>query len=536
MQSEWTERNISKLTTMPLKHLLRSVWLYSWILIVPLAILASLTDLLLLGGIKLLLSIVTESWDSIVFVHPKFLKNIKIQHWVIIMIMIVAVRYLFITLRIRTEERLAYKLESHLRAWWIRMVKNLHPSQFHRPEIDGILHNANQATSTMPKGIKIITHSIQAISQLLFFIPILFFLSWKLTIMLLFVFAPIVLFLQRAIKKSSSDIDDFNLFSGDYDSNLWRWTAIRKWWNNQAELSKYLSMLFNKIRNLRKSSTQSNVRDVTTTQSIETLSILVMCIVLAICASIITDKMVIILFCVALFICYKPMKDCSLLFSNIKDLRIAYAGLSRLESMETAVSFFEEVDEECIRIESMSFKYGEYEPWIFEGLGYTARLNRPLILQGDNGAGKTTLLRILSGLEIPQAGNIYIPPKAKSGTFFLSQRLFLPPIFWLEQAINEREISPAIQRLFNALGLDKLLKKNGHSNGEMQRIGLAWAVVSGMPFLLLDEPFAYISQDLREPIFQAFWNATTETVQWWMMTTHIPLPPAYHDRVVYWKL
>lgn len=521
---------------MPLKQLLKSVWLYSWILIVPLAILASFMDLLLLGGIKLLLSIITEAQDSFIFIQFKLLKNIQIQHWVILMILIIAVRYLFITLRIRTEERLAYKLESHLRAWWIRMVKNIHPGQFHKPEIDGILHNANMATSTMPKGTKIVTHSIQAISQLLFFIPILFILSWKLTLMLLFVFAPIVLILQRTIKNSSSDIDDLNLFSGDYDTNLWRWTAIRKWWNNQMELSKYLSMLFQKIRNLRRASTKSNVRDVTITQSIETLSILVMSIVLAICSVMIADKMIIILFCVALFICYKPLKDCSLLFSNLKDLRISYAGLSRLEELETTLPFFEELDEECIKIAGMAFKYGEFEPWIFQGLGYTVRLNRPLILQGDNGSGKTTLLRILAGLEIPQAGSIHIPPRAKSGTFFLSQRLFLPPIFWLEQAIKEREISPTIQRLFNTLSLDNLMKKNGHSNGELQRIGLAWAVVSGMPFLLLDEPFAYISQDLREPIFQAFWNATTETGQWWMMATHVPLPPAYQERVVYWKL
>jgi len=521
---------------MPLKQLLKSVWLYSWILIVPLAIFASAMDLLLLGGIRLLLSIITESWNSIVFAQFKSLRFIQIHHWMIIMIVIIAVRYLFITLRIRTEERLAYKLESHLRVWWIRMVKRLHPSHFHRPEIDGILHNANLATSTMPKGIKIVTHSIQAVSQLLFFIPILFLLSWKLSIVLLFVFAPVVLILQRTIKNSSSDIDDLNLFSGDYDTNLWRWNAIRKLWNNHMELSKYMSMLFKKIRNLRQATTESNVRDVTITQSIETLSILVMSIVLAICAALIADKMVIILFCVALFICYKPLKDCSLLFSNLKDLRIAYAGLSRLESLDTSVTFFEEFDEECIKISSMSFKYGEYEPWIFEGLGYTARMNRPLILQGDNGSGKTTLLRILSGLEIPQAGRIHMPFNAKSGTFFLSQRLFFPPIFWLEQAIKEREISPTIQRLFNTLGLDNLLKKNGHSNGELQRIGLAWAVVSGMPYLFLDEPFAYISQDLREPIFQAFWNATTETGQWWMMATHIPLPDAYHDRVVYWKL
>jgi len=519
---------------MPLKQLLKSVWLYSWILIVPLALLASFTDLLLLGGIRLFLSMMSNSWEYLA--DFKFLQNIQIQHWISIMVIVIALRYLFITLRMRTEERLTYKLESHLRAWWIRMVKHLHPLQFHRPEIDSILHNANFAVYTLPKGSKIVTQSIQAISQLLFFIPVLFFISWKLTIVLLFVFAPIILYLQRAIKKTGKDIDDFNLFSGDYDSHLWRWTALRKCWNNQEELAKYLSLLFDKIRNLKIASTASSVRDATITQSIETLSILVMSIVLVICAVFIQDKLIIILFCVALFICYKPLKDCSQLLTNLRDLRIAYAGLSSLEDLDRAVNFFEEKDEDCIRIENLAFKYGEYEPWIFQSLGSTIRLNRPLILQGENGSGKTTLLRVLSRLEIPQAGNIFMPPKAKEGSFYLSQRLFLPPIFWLNKAIRKKEWSNTIRNFFEVLGLEALLKKNGHSNGELQRIGLAWAVVSGKPFLFLDEPFAYISRDMQEPIFKAFWNATTETEQWWMMATHSPLPQAYQERVVYWKL
>ena len=520
---------------MPLKQLLRSVWLYSWILIVPLAILASFTDLLLLGGIRLFLAIVTDSLITPVF-DIKFLKNIHIQHWLVMVIAIVAVRYLFITLRARTEERLCYKLESHLRAWWMHIVKNLHPTQLHRPDLAGILHNSNISVSALPKGSKVVTQSIQAISQLLFFIPVLFILSWQLTLVLLFVFTPLVLYLQKTIKNTSKDIDAFNIYAGDYDSTLWKWTAIRRCWNNQAELSKYSSLLFRKIRALKKASTESGVRDVTITQSIETISMLVMCIVLAICAFLIDDKLTIILFCVALFICYKPLKECSQLFSSLRDLRIAYTGLSHLEEMERTVPFFDEKDEDSIRIDNMSFKYGEYEPWIFNNISNALRLNRPLILHGENGSGKTTLLRILSGLEVPQSGNISMPPKAKTGSFYLSQRLFFPPIFWLEQTIKEMDISPTIKKLFDVLKLDSLLKKNGHSNGELQRIGLAWAIVSGMPFLFLDEPFAYISQDMREPIFQAFWNATTETGQWWMMATHIPPPAAYKDRVVYWKL
>jgi len=521
---------------MPFRKLLKNLWLYGWILIVPLAILTSFMDLLLLGGIRLFLSMVS----GLHIVHIEWLKDIGPVQWIVLMLAVVAVRYLAITLRMRSEERLSHRLESHLRAWWIRTVKKLHPGQFHKITTNSVLHNSNFAVSALPKGCKVVTQSVQAISQLLFFVPILFWLSWQLTLVLLFIFAPITIYLHRNIKRTGLEIDDLNLSSGDYDSTLWRWAAILRFWNNKLELSKYISLLFKKIRNLRDASIGMSVRDTTITQNIETVSIFIMCIVLTVCAVLIQKELMepfqIILFCAALFICYKPLKDCSLILSNFRDLRAAYAGLGALESMGHYKKFFEERDEEYIRIENMSFKYDDGEPWVFHSLNNIVRLDKPLIIQGENGSGKTTLLRILSGMEVPQEGSIYVPPKTREGIFYLSQRLFLPPIPWLEDAMNEKKWSNNIKRFFDALDLEGLLKKHGHSNGELQRIGLAWAVISGAPFLFLDEPFAFISQNSREPIFKAFWNATTETDQWWMMASHEPPPDAYKNRVLYWAL
>jgi len=523
---------------MSLKKLFKNVWLYSLVLIIPLIILASLMDLLMLGGIRLFLSLVSDSIK--IPIHFTWLENVGILHWAILMLVLIAMRYLFTVLRVRSEERFRYGLESHLRLWWIRMVKSLHPFQFHKPETDSILHNANQSISTISRACKLVTQSMQAVSQLLFFLPVLFLLSWQLTLLLLFVFTPIILYLQKIFKNADKGAAEYNRYSGEYDVNIWRWVAIRKYWNNQAELSKYLSLITEKIHNLKRSLIEMGVRDVTIIQNIETLSILIMSIVLATCAGLIKigamEPFQIILFCAALIICYKPLKECSQLFSNLKDLKIAYSGLNSLESMKFSLKFFEEKDEECISIENINFKYRNDSPWVFQSLSNIIKLNRPIILQGVNGSGKTTLLRILSGLEIPQDGIIYMPPRIKDGSFYFSQRLFLPPISWLEQAINEKQWSATIQSFFDVLGLENLLKKDGHSNGEIQRIGFAWAVVSGAPFLFLDEPFAYISQDLKEPIFKAFWNATTETDQWWMMASHELPPAAYQGRISYWKL
>jgi ABC-type bacteriocin/lantibiotic exporter with double-glycine peptidase domain len=392
----------------------------------------------------------------------------------------------------------------------------------------------------MPRGCKIITQSIQAMAQLLFFLPVLFLISWQLSIVLLFIFGPTVLYMEKLLKKASKSEADLDISSGDYDNHLWRWAALRKYWNNQAELTKYLSQIFKKIRNLRALSAKVGVRNVTIMQNMETLSILIMCIVLIVCAGLIKadamEPFQIILFCAALFICYKPLKECSQLFSCINDLNAAYSNLRAMEILDRSTEYFRKAGEDCIRIENMSFRYGVNEPWIFQGFSNILRLNRPIILQGENGSGKTTLLRILSGLEIPQGGSVYMPEAAKKGSFYLSQRLFLPPIAWLQKEIANKKLSDTIINLFNVLGLDSLLKKHGHSNGELQRIGLAWAIVSEMPFLFLDEPFASISQDLREPIFKAFWNATTESGQWWIMASHILPPPEYKDRIGYWKI
>ena len=335
-------------------------------------------------------------------------------------------------------------------------------------------------------------------------------------------------------------MDDYNKFSGDYDFNLWRWTALHKCWNNRAEHSKYISLLFEKIRQLRDTSIKIGVRDATIMQHIEMLSISVMVLVLTACAFLIKMHIMapfeIVLFCAALFICYKPLKDCSQLLSNINDLIMTYSSLHNLEIMPRAEKYFKSHEEESIRIETISFRYGKEQPWIFQSFDNVIRLNRPVMLQGENGSGKTTLLRILSGLEVPENGNIFMPPKAKEGSFYLSQRLFYPPTAWLEQAIAEKTWSSTIQNFFDVLGMDSLLKKQGHSNGELQRVGLAWAVVSGAPFLFLDEPFAFIAANLREPIFKAFWNATTESGQWWIMASHLLPPEVYKDRVGYWRI
>jgi ABC-type Mn2+/Zn2+ transport system ATPase subunit len=249
------------------------------------------------------------------------------------------------------------------------------------------------------------------------------------------------------------------------------------------------------------------------------------------------DAADIVLFCAALFICYKPLKEFARLAPQMRDIVADYQSLENLENLERKTPFFQYADEPRIMLANVAFSYqGAQENAVFLDLTREIRMNRPLLLRGANGAGKTTLLRLLSGLEIPTKGVIQMPKSAEDGMFFLSQRFQYPSISWLAEELHGKEWGAAARTLFNALQVEGLLNKKGHSSGELQRLGLAWAVVSGAPLLFLDEPFAFMQQSIRLPAFKAFWNATTESGQWWMMASHEDVPENYKLRMDIWDL
>lgn len=143
-------------------------------------------------------------------------------------------------------------------------------------------------------------------------------------------------------------------------------------------------------------------------------------------------------------------------------------------------------------------------------------------LLGPSGCGKTTTLRLVAGLEVPDAGNIFfgeravcmsssgllVPPdKRKVGMVFQSYAVW--PHMTVEenvafplqaQNVPRRFIKDRVRQALELVGMAGFEKRPGPmlSGGQQQRVAIARALVTEPTILLLDEPFSNLDAKLRE--------------------------------------
>ena len=149
---------------------------------------------------------------------------------------------------------------------------------------------------------------------------------------------------------------------------------------------------------------------------------------------------------------------------------------------------------------------------ILQGVNMKVPPGRLVALIGPNGAGKTTLLRCMLGLQRDYSGQVklfgepqlkralprvgYVPQRLNlERTFVLSVREFLclrlPKTrswFWRSNRANDAALRGSLAEI----GVESLLDRPvaNLSGGELQRVLIAYSLMTNPDLLLLDEPTA----------------------------------------------
>ena len=162
---------------------------------------------------------------------------------------------------------------------------------------------------------------------------------------------------------------------------------------------------------------------------------------------------------------------------------------------------------------------------VLKKINFTFNLGKVYSIVGPSGSGKSTLLNILSLIDKPSSGNVYIDGKtinfinsstndkirAKKIGIIYQQNNLLSDFTALENVYlarlslvnNKRKAVDAAKQMIKKMGLiDRLNHYPSElSGGEMQRIAIARALINEPQIILADEPTGSLDQNTAKDVF-----------------------------------
>ena len=220
-------------------------------------------------------------------------------------------------------------------------------------------------------------------------------------------------------------------------------------------------------------------------------------------------------------------------------------------------------DMELLRIQNLkkvySTKLGLQQCVALKNVNFSVNEGEFLAIMGASGSGKTTLLNILSSLDKPTEGDIFLSGKPFSSvrerdlsrfrrdnlgfvfqdfnlldTFSLKDNILLPLVL-SQTPVKEMELrlTPVAQ----TLGIEHLLNKFPYevSGGEKQRAAIARAVITEPQLILADEPTGALDSKSTVNLLNIFRDLNANAKKTILMVTHSAMAASFAGRVLFIK-
>ena len=207
-----------------------------------------------------------------------------------------------------------------------------------------------------------------------------------------------------------------------------------------------------------------------------------------------------------------------------------------------------------VKAEQLTYTYNDATQSVLNDISFEAAPGETIAFIGPSGEGKTTILRLLLGLVKPDSGTLTMAvPNKDSLSVSNSTRRFCSyvpqgnTIFSGTIADNLRVISPNAndEELIRVLkvadawnfvselpeGINTPIGERGvnFSEGQIQRISIARAVLRNAPVLIMDEATSALDSDTEERVLKNLMSANPKQTR--IITTHRPSMLQYCNRI-----
>ncbi len=181
------------------------------------------------------------------------------------------------------------------------------------------------------------------------------------------------------------------------------------------------------------------------------------------------------------------------------------------------------------------------------GIDLTIQSGEFTALVGPSGSGKTTFLNIISGLDSPTDGKVWLAGKVLSemsgnelsdfrrdNIGFIFQAYNLIPVLTVEENVEyimllagvpKSERHARVIAMLEAVGLQGVANRvpTQLSGGQQQRVAIARAMVSEPAIILADEPTANLDSKTGADLLEMMRRLNEETGMTFIFSTHDPM-------------